>query len=363
MELWPEIRARARGLEGRAGHFESDLKKYVEFRRACDNIDLDVEDVDFEEFMAFLDLEHFLGLRGSDTWSDDGNESQVVVKTLIAHILTERTPAKDQLPQIYYDFATALEPTDYVLTFNYDILLERALEEVGKPFRLFPDRYEEVRTSHAVVDHEKEEVVLLKLHGSVDWFDRRRYADLEASFDEHGAKSRPSHPVFGPESEVSTVRLLDGPRFPDDPLRDMHRVLEPDVLYEKDILFLATPWLMSPSTAKVVYANKLKDFWRGLGRAGGWNLGVVVIGYSLPEHDDYARHALYALIRNYQESWWDQEFLDGLRKQPVLLVDRKLEPEREAAYRKRYGFVIPEKAVYHLTGFDDAAVDLIRNGG
>ena len=143
LELWPEIRARARGLEGRAGHFESDLKKYVEFRRACDNIDLDVEDVDFEEFMAFLDLEHFLGLRGSDTWSDDGNESQVVVKTLIAQILTERTPAKDQLPQIYYDFATALEPTDYVLTFNSTSFLSEHKKSVSRfgSFRIDTRRF------------------------------------------------------------------------------------------------------------------------------------------------------------------------------------------------------------------------------
>ena len=38
--------------------------------------------------MAFLDVEHYLGLRkGRTTWSTDGNEGQVVVKTLIGEIL------------------------------------------------------------------------------------------------------------------------------------------------------------------------------------------------------------------------------------------------------------------------------------
>jgi hypothetical protein len=140
----------------------------------------------------------------------------------------------------------------------------------------------------------------------------------------------------------------------------MYRVLDVESLYATDILFHATPWLLSPSATKFVFAEKLKSFWWGLGRAGAWNLGVVIIGYSLPQHDDYARQALFRLVRNFQENWWDEEFPGGYRKKPLLLIDYKLEANEVDDYRRRYGFVDPEKAIYYLNGFNDEAVSLIR---
>ena len=139
IELWSEIRYRANFLYGRAGKFHDDLKTYQAFRRDCDGIDVPVDQVDFEEFLGFLDVEFFLGLRGGDTWSDDGNETQVLIKMLIGEILTERTPPPERIPELYLDFARRLQPNDMILTFNYDVLLERALGRVGKPYRLFPN--------------------------------------------------------------------------------------------------------------------------------------------------------------------------------------------------------------------------------
>jgi hypothetical protein len=144
-DLWKEVLRRASGMSGRAGFFRDDLNAYIEFRRLSDGVALAPNDVDFEDFMAFLDIEHYLGLRGKDTWSRDGNESQVVVKTLIGEILTELTPASDKIPELYLKFAKLLQPTDYVLTFNYDVLLERALDVVGLSFRLYPWRFDRTR--------------------------------------------------------------------------------------------------------------------------------------------------------------------------------------------------------------------------
>jgi hypothetical protein len=42
------------------------------------------------------------------------------------------------------EFAEGLQAGDRVLAFNYDILLERALEAVGKPFRLFSERLKSI---------------------------------------------------------------------------------------------------------------------------------------------------------------------------------------------------------------------------
>ena len=63
--------------------------------------------------------------------------SDLVVKTLIGQILAERIPRHDEIPEIYLEFARRLKPNDMIITFNYDVVLERSLEAVGKPFRLF----------------------------------------------------------------------------------------------------------------------------------------------------------------------------------------------------------------------------------
>lgn len=223
-----------------------DLATYLRYRLECDGVKLDTERVEFEDFLAFLDLEHYLGLAGSDTWSRDGNETQVLVKTLIGQILTERTPPAHKLPQLYYNFAQQLGPGDVVLTFNYDTVLERAMEHVGRPYRLFPSRYEEVQDGTGIVDSSYEdEMVLLKLHGSVDWFDRTSYSNLERSCAKFGSTFVPLHPIFGPRAKVQVEPILEGPQFDDDPLRTVYRVFRGlERFYADSPRYQATPYLL-----------------------------------------------------------------------------------------------------------------------
>lgn len=321
VDLWREVQRRARTLSGRAEQFWDDLETYIQYRKACDGVTLTPDQVDFEEFLAFLDIEHYLGLRGSDTWSVDGNEAQVVVKTLIAEILAEAMPSVEAVPQLYRRFAAGLQPNDYVLTFNYDVLLERALESVGKPFRLFLKRFKNVRPWLAEVDTSREEVVILKLHGSIDWFDRTQYSELEADFAKQGSHSHPPHPVFANATSLDVVPLVDGPRFRNDPLRHMYRVRKLENLYRPSLLFHCTPWLLSPSSMKMLYAATLRDFWYGLGNAGTLNFGLAILGFSLSQHDDYARQVLYRLVTNYQTTYWNKDVF-GLKKRPLILIDR-----------------------------------------
>ena len=79
-ELWREVRARGEGRSGRAERFSSDLDLYLQYREESDGVSLAPNDIDFEEFLAFLDIEHRLGFAGSDTWSSSGNETQVMNK-------------------------------------------------------------------------------------------------------------------------------------------------------------------------------------------------------------------------------------------------------------------------------------------
>lgn len=127
-ELWDEIRDTALRLDGRATKFTSDLKNYIRFLADAEGIELSPDRVNFEDFMAYLDVEHHLSLRGSDTWSDDGNETTIVTKYLIAQILMRHTLSLKCVPELYTEFARRLDPSDTVITFNYDTMLERALD-------------------------------------------------------------------------------------------------------------------------------------------------------------------------------------------------------------------------------------------
>ncbi len=357
-ELWGEILAGSKNLWGRASMLNDDLDAYIEYRKDCDGINLTRETVNFEEFLGYLDIEHYLGLRGKNTWSRDGNEGQVVVRTLIGKILAQRMPTIDKIPELYLEFARRLKPGDYVLTFNYDILLERSLDAIGKAYRLFPNRFKSVSRYSGIVDSSKEEIVILKFHGSIDWFDKKRYLDLEQSYKEQGAKDKPNDIVFNSRENWNLSKLVDGPRHDNDPLSEMYRVAEVEDLYKKQLMFLATPWILAPSTNKIVYASPLGDFWNGLGVSGGYNLGMAIIGYSLPFHDIYARQTLYSLTKNYQEVYWD-EGIFGRKKTPLVLVDIQRSQEKIESFKKSYRFIDFKKAELHIDGFNFEAIEKI----
>lgn len=63
-------------------------------------------------------------------------------------------------------FAEHLRPSDVVITFNYDVLLERSLNELG------------TRWSHGLDDHQDGAIPILKPHGSMDWIRQPRSCKL-----------------------------------------------------------------------------------------------------------------------------------------------------------------------------------------
>jgi hypothetical protein len=358
-ELWKEIRETAASFppDLRAHKFNDDLDHYIEFRKEADGIVLTRETVEFEDFMRFLDVEHYLGLRGSDTWSEDGNEGTVVTKFLIGTILARHVNALEEVPKLYLEFAKRLEPDDIVFTFNYDTLLERALDAIGKPYRLFPTRFERVFGSGGVVDNSAHEVLILKVHGSIDWFDRSSFEGLIASRQKQRAPP-PTDIIFSHEAALGLERLVDGPRPDTDPLRSVYRAKNLKALYAKDLLFMATPRILAPSAAKLLYAARMNDFWSGMGKAGYYNFGMAIIGFSLPPQDEYARQILYELVTNYQQTNWDKDVF-GERKSLLAIVDCFPDAAAETRLRERYRFVDWSRATLSGRGFDVASLDKI----
>jgi hypothetical protein len=360
-ELWKEVLRRALSMEGKGyafAKFREDLDEYLEFKKRCDGQELSYASVDFEEFLGFLDIEHHLGLRGADTWSDDGNEGQVLIKALIGQILTENTPEGQNIPAVYLDFARKLKPLDRIITFNYDILLERALQAGGVAYRLYPERFLSVDPrSRGSIDVSHDEVVVLKVHGSVDWFDKRSFWMLkeQARADGFPAYS-PYDPVFNSSKKLTVLPLAEGPRPTDDPLRDIHRLIEVESFYADPPWFETSPTLINPSTAKSVYSAKFRDFWRGLAYTGQASSRMTIIGYSLPRHDDYARQVVYRLVKNYQDVAVETLLPNVRPKSPLLIVDFLQGEAQRTDFSRRYSFVDWDRTVLCANGFDEDAV-------
>lgn len=356
-ELFSEVKKIIEIRYGGDTKFHRDLRNYIDYRKACDSSYFDEKMVDLEELMSYLDIEHYLELRGSDTWSSEGNESQLMIRRAIGEVISSRTPQSDRLPDCYYRFAENISTHDTVLTLNYDLILERAMEHVGKPYRLFSRRYKNIGKYTCTVDSDVEEVVLLKLHGSLDWFDDRQYLKLKQDQIDQGLGDHEVHSVFDHRERYKMARLVDGPRPTDDLLLHIHRANDIDAYYACDRTFSA-PLVLSPSHVKFVYAEPLLDFWRGMGQAGGTNLGISIVGFSLPAHDEYIRIGLYQMISNYQQSWWNEKILDTL-KDNVRLVDFRNSSEGIADLKMRYSFVDTTRAEYFFEGFGNKAVDFL----
>ena len=160
--------------------------------------------VDLERVLAYSHRKHYLRLLGSDEYFAHGSRSIVAARRAIQRILIKAVPR--QIPSLYRKFAKQLSPNDVVLTFNYDTLLEQVLDEIGKLYTLTPEWW----LSRDLPESGQEYVDLLKLHGSVDWYDRH-YHDDEVRWHAEERRDVPDRdPIFGPHPLVRTEPLSRG---------------------------------------------------------------------------------------------------------------------------------------------------------
>ncbi|MGY6215261.1 SIR2 family protein [Methylolobus aquaticus] len=334
---------------GNDNKLEQDIAKYLKYRKRCFGIN-ETDSIDYEKFMSHLDLEHHLGLRGNDTWSEDGNEGQLMIRNGIMQVIHSRMP--DNLTPEVRAFCEGLSPTDTILTFNYDTLIERGLKELGRPYRLFPNRLKNIGCMYSTIDSEAErgEIVIHKLHGSIDWFSKIPYLKDRAFAEQSPCPWESLHPVFREGSKIAHSPLIEGPYEENDPLQHIYRIHDLNDLVGGEF-WQFSPLILSPSSSKILYSDPIKGLWRGLQQIGGLNLGLGVVGYSLPEYDEYARQALYHLVRNYTEFEPDRE-LGNLRKTPVRILDYAPQGDSGWRIRKSYSFLNWDRCELKTTGLD-----------
>ncbi len=352
-ELFKMIRAEARTL-GLEHILEEDINLFARYESSRTGCKVDIDKIKLEKFISYLDIEHYLGLRGPDTWSSDGNKSQMLIRNLICKVLFEKQNAMTEATKALYDaFVRKLNPDDWVITFNYDTILENALYRNGIEYRLYPAKYETDDT----INNEASEVVLLKMHGSMNWFDITKYNKSFAYMQKQLHYYNPRHTVFGDSQLLKPTKIAHHARETS-PLQSIYAVKDIDrYLIQRDYLCCA-PLIISPSYSKMVYFNPLLEFWEGFYKAGLYNTEIVIIGFSLPEHDEYISIPLINMIVNFQQHN-HIEALGGQPRKNLKIVDYQQTTEDITQFKKRFCFVDWGQCDIYWDGLTEDVIDNI----
>ena len=302
----------------------SDFGKVFQFRRemsqAREKVRIDLDNV--EHLFGLIDI--------AERLSPDGVETRQAILTLIARTL-ELTTNKDSLPvigfrpqnvvpphiahlpqayargqhstppefraDIYSHFAGIvsglLDPPDKrrkrqdtVITFNYDLILDRALRKVGMGV--------DYRLPNAKSSSAGPAVALIKLHGSINWAICRKCGNVQMTDTD--------------ESWTTT--------------RSCSKCQQ-----------VAVPLLIPPSWNKAssnsFSTDALFSLWNAAAEALRTATRICVIGYSIPETDAFFRYLLtIALARNHHLSTF-------LLVDPAPTVNAKLQELLEPIFLER----------------------------
>jgi len=214
-----------------------------------------------EDFLNLLEMaqkfntEEFIA---SKAWSEERLEEvkQITIKAVTEYIW-ERMREKGRQKIVDEFVRLAMKPRDTIITFNWDLIIERSLENYPRN-PAFEYTYSRKRKSNAFS--------LLKPHGSIDWFRKSVVKKLAPKTDTlHLDKELCVFPYF---SRASSPKLLD-----------------------------AVPTIVPPVAAKEFNFEFLKRTWRGVYRAVSDATELYVIGYSLPKEDQFARLVLRRALR------------------------------------------------------------------
>lgn len=114
----------------------------------------DFSKVSFSDLCTHLEFVELREYAGGERWSDAGSREKLALRFYLAKTIARLTPSDDAIPDLYLEFAKQLNGGDIVISFNWDVLLEKAIKQVGKVF---------------TYNFKRDDVKLSKPHGSVNW--------------------------------------------------------------------------------------------------------------------------------------------------------------------------------------------------
>ena len=133
----------------------SRIKSYAREAMGVADENYDIASISFSELCTFLEFIELREYGGGERWSENGSREKLALRYYLAKTIVERTPTQKHIPDMYLEFAAQLHSGDTVISFNWDGLLEAALEAIEKPYTYDVSGTDAVHIS--------------KLHGSVNW--------------------------------------------------------------------------------------------------------------------------------------------------------------------------------------------------
>jgi hypothetical protein len=160
-----------------------------------------------------------------------------------------------RLSEAYLNFAARLRHSKAVISFNWDLVCERSLQEAGVTWSYDPGRA----------------LSVIKPHGSINWVNH--------------LQGRDGRRIANPPGLLSIGDGLTISWEPSQPFDDPLLKYDSDNL--RQVLFPGDPEL--PSTEEGTARQDALRLWRAAETAISSARRIVFIGYSLPEYDHYSR--------------------------------------------------------------------------
>jgi hypothetical protein len=272
---------------------------------------------DFEELLNRLDPRalRYLEDTASAKASDRQKAAELALTTLRSYI-RDRCRARARRHGPYDRLVGSLDANTVLISFNWDVLLELAFRRAGRTFSYFPDSSDS-------------STLLLKPHGSINWF---------ALLERHGI-------WIAPQSNVRPIGDLNNYLcYITEPLQRPKFGGRGTMLQAS----LATlPAIVPPAASKILsvggvpgdgfveagHTRAMKQIWSTAASAVANAREIVIVGYSMPGTDA----ASIAILKHFRRR--------SRRRKQLFLV------ERDAAVADRYRTVLGVDAQIICTDF------------
>ena len=330
----------------------SDREDFIEFKRACGEDD---DGFNFEEFMEWQDVKNFLGFERGEQWSDEGTASQLIVRKAIGSILYERgknffNSQDEEVLKLYEDFVDQLKPTDIIVTLNYDLILEYFLEKKSVQYILYPSMFRPE-------DDVSSKLQILKLHGSIDWISSRGFDEMYPDGSSEGAFAE-RYAAF-PNNKIAIDAELLLSHDTESTLKKVLKINNLDHFYSN--YFEESPIILSPSSYKFINILDIKDLFIKLTMIGHIFSEIIIIGFSMPEHDKYLKQFLYEISKDFDRSLWTMPKGGMLAStQPWLIINKPKNSSEDNNLRQNYKFLSRTVDIdWDMNGFSHKTINIL----
>lgn len=292
--LLRDFLARARDLSKRGAvrrpeAFENVFRYVEDLLPAAYHVDVDLKNL--EHVWSLAELQRQMGLEGA---SEVVNDLKVVVGETLDQLVFNYGPNGCEPDEAYKRFVKRLleresaraastvvgaVERETVITFNYDVLLDHALLHRGvRPNYSLGTGAPQMHLTHPV----SREIVVLKLHGSINWGQCPQCEKLVAVASPTW-RTGPLEKVMLFTGQQVSLNVVSGALAQSECPSCRLRGLE--------------PYMVPPTWSKRIEESALVPVWQAAATALKTARQLVVMGYSMPESDTFMRYLLATALK------------------------------------------------------------------